>query len=153
MPRFIRHPKDFWSGVMFLLFGMAAVVIGQDYPMGSAGRMGPAYFPVVLGCLLALIGLVIVLRGLWLQGEAVEKFAYRDMFFVLLSVILFGLLVRGAGMAIAVIVLVLVSAFASVKFEWKAALVLAVGASLFCVLVFVKALGLPLPVFGPWFGV
>lgn len=153
MSRFIRHPKDFWSGIMFLFIGMAAVVIGRDYPMGTAGRMGPAYFPVVLGALLALIGVAAVLRSLWIHGEAVEKFAFRDMFFILLSVVLFGLLVRGAGMVVAVLVLVMASAYASDRFRWKASLILSVGAALFCVLVFVKALGLPLPVFGPWFGV
>lgn len=152
MSHFIRHPKDFWSGVMFLFFGLAAVVIGQDYPMGTAGRMGPAYFPVVLGALLALIGLAAVLRSLWVRGETIEKFAFRDMFFILLSVVLFGVLVRGAGMVIAVVALVLASAYASERFQWKASLILSVGAALFCVLIFVKALGLPLPVFGPWFG-
>jgi hypothetical protein len=152
VPHFIRHPKDFWSGVMFLFFGLAAVVIGQDYPMGTAGRMGPAYFPVVLGALLALIGVVAVLRSLWVRGEAMEKFALHDMFVVLLSVVLFGFLVRGAGMVVAVVVLVLTSAYASANFKWKASLVLAAGAALFSVTVFVKALGLPLPVFGPWFG-
>ena len=51
MPAFIRHPKDFWSGIVFLFFGLSAVYIGQEYEMGSAGRMGPAYFPIVLGAL------------------------------------------------------------------------------------------------------
>lgn len=152
MPSIIRHPRDFWSGVMFLFFGLAAVIIGQDYPMGSAARMGPAYFPVVLGALLSLIGAATVLRSLWTRGEPMEKLAYRDASFILLSVILFGLLVRGAGMVVAIISLVMVSAYASSKFEWKAALILAVGATLFCVLVFVKALGVPIPVIGPWFG-
>lgn len=68
----IRHPQDFWSGVMFMFFGLAAVIIGQDYPMGTAGRMGPAYFPVVLGGLLTLIGLATTLRSLWTRGEAIK---------------------------------------------------------------------------------
>lgn len=152
MSNFIRHPKDFWSGIMFLFFGVAAVVIGQDYPMGNAGRMGPAYFPVVLGSILSVIGLVAVLRALRIRGEPISKFAFRDMFFILLAVILFAALLRGAGMVIATIVLIMVSAYASESFTWKRASILAVGAALFCAVVFVKALGVPMLLVGRWFG-
>lgn len=152
MFHFIRHPQDFWSGVMFMFFGLAAVVIGQDYPMGTAGRMGPAYFPVILGGLLALIGFATTVRSLWIRGEPISNFSIRDLTLILLSVFLFGLLVRGAGIVIAVITLVMISAYASQKFQIKASLILSAAAALFCVLVFVKALGLPLPVFGPWLG-
>jgi len=149
---FIRHPKDFWSGIMFMFFGLAAVVIGQDYPMGTAGRMGPAYFPVVLGGLLSLIGLSTFLRSFWVSGEAVQNFSVRDLFLILLSVFLFGVLVRGAGIVVAVVVLVMASAYASEKFSLRASLILSAAAAAFCILVFVKGLGLPLPVFGPWLG-
>jgi len=152
MNKFVHNPKDFWSGVMFLLFAAGAVVIGQDYSMGTAGRMGPAYFPTVLGGLLGVIGLVTMLRGLFTRGEAMERFSYRNALLVLVAVVLFGFLVRGAGMVPAVIALVLVSAVASARFRIKAALPLSIGAALFCLLVFVKGLGLPIPAFGPWFG-
>jgi hypothetical protein len=148
----IRHPQDFWSGIMFMSFGLAAVVIGQDYPMGTAGRMGPAYFPVVLGGLLTLIGLATTLRSLWIRGEAIRNFSVRDAALILFAVFLFGLLVRNAGIVVAVAVLILVSATASEKFSLKASLILSAAAIAFCVLVFVKGLGLPLPVFGPWLG-
>ncbi len=150
MFHFIRHPKDFWSGIMFMFFGLAAVVIGQDYPMGTAGRMGPAYFPVVLGGLLSLIGLATFLRSFWVSGEAVQNFSVRDLLLILLSVFLFGVLVRGAGIVVAVVVLVMASAYASEKFSLRASLILSAAAAAFCILVFVKGLGLPLPVFGPW---
>ncbi|HYD60877.1 MAG TPA: tripartite tricarboxylate transporter TctB family protein [Noviherbaspirillum sp.] len=152
MPSFIRNPKDFWSGVIFVIFGLAAVIIGRDYSMGSAGRMGPAYFPTILGALLTLIGLVSVVRSMIRSGEGVGRFAIREIFLVMLAVVLFGILVRGAGLAIAVVTLVLVSGYASIKFKVGPYLLLAVGLAVFCVLVFVKALGLPMPVFGPWLG-
>jgi len=152
MSSFIRHPKDFWSGIMFLFFGLGAVVIGQDYPMGTAGRMGPAYFPVVLGAILALIGLAAVIGSLRGQGESVSKFSFREMFLILLSVVLFAALVRVAGMPIAVMVMVMVSAYASERFTWKGSILLAIGSAVFCALVFVKGLGVPLPLVGPWFG-
>jgi putative tricarboxylic transport membrane protein len=68
------------------------------------------------------------------------------------STLLFGLTVRGAGLAIALPVSVILSAAASSRFRWKPTLLMAVGLTLFCVLVFVKGLGVPLPVVGPWFG-
>jgi hypothetical protein len=152
LPSFIRNPKDFWSGVIFIIIGLAAVIIGRDYPMGTAGRMGPAYFPTILGGLLALIGLISVIRAFIRPGEAIEKFAVKEAFMVLLAVVLFGVLVRGAGLAPAVVVLVLLSGYASPDFKWKPFIIVAIGLAIFSVLVFVKGLGLPMPIFGPWLG-
>lgn len=138
---------------MFLFFGLAAVYIAREYPMGSASRMGPAYFPILLGWLLAAIGLVSVLRSLVSAGESLERWAYKEMFLILASVVLFAALVRGAGLAVAIPVLVLLSSYASRQFHWKVSVSLAIGATAASVLLFVKALGLPMPIVGPWFGV
>lgn len=150
MLNFVKHPKDFWTGAIFLTVGLGAVFIGRDYAMGTAARMGPAYFPTVLGWLLALIGAVAVLRSFRNQGEPIEKFHLKELFIVLSAVVLFGVLMRGAGLAPAAVVLIVVSAYASPQFRWREALLLAVGMATFAVLVFVKLLGLPLAVFGPW---
>jgi membrane-bound ClpP family serine protease len=120
--------------------------------MGSAGRMGPAYFPTVLGALLTLIGFIAVVRSFLRPGEAVGKFYVKEIVLILSAVLLFGFLVRGAGLVPAALVLILMSAYASPKFRWGEALLLAVGLTIFALLVFVKLLGLPMPVFGPWFG-
>lgn len=152
MPSLIRNPKDFWSGVIFAVFGLAAVIIGQDYSMGTAGRMGPAYFPTILGGILTLIGIIAVVRAMVRPGDALEKFAIRETFLIILAVVLFAILVRGAGLAISVIILVMASGFASLKFKFAPFLAVAVGLAVFAVLVFVKALGLPMPMFGPWLG-
>lgn len=152
MPSFIRHPKDFWTGIIFLIIGMAAIIIGRDYQMGSAGRMGPAYFPSVLGGLLALIGAIGVIRSFLRPGEAIGKFYIKEIVLVLVAVLLFGLLMRGAGLVPAVLVLVLMSAYASPKFTWGPSLLLAIGLAVFAVVVFVKLLGLPMPILGPWLG-
>jgi hypothetical protein len=148
---FIHNPKEFWSGVMFLAFGLAAVYIGQDYKLGTAGRMGPGYFPTILGGILAFIGLVEVIRSFLSKGEVMERFAIKETALVLLAVVLFGFLVRGAGAVISVFLLVLVSAYASRDFKWKSTILVAIGAAIFCVLVFTIGLGLPIPAFGPWF--
>lgn len=148
----IRNPKDFWTGAIFMVFGGAAVILGRDYPFGTTFKMGPGYFPTVLGALLALVGLITVLRGLLRPGTAVGALAYREILLVLTATVLFGVLLRGAGLVVAVVLLVMVGAYASRYFRWGTALALAAGMAAFCVLVFVKALGLPLPILGPWFG-
>jgi len=152
MPRFIRHPKDFWTGVIYLFFGIAAIVVARDYPMGTAGRMGPAYFPTVLGGLLALIGAAALVRSFLRDGEKIGAFAVRNLVIVLGAVVLFGVLIRGAGLAPAIIVLTFVSSLASAKFHWRSAALLCAALTLFCYLVFVKLLRLPIPMIGPWFG-
>lgn len=152
MRSYIRSPKDFWSGLLFLAISLATVLIAQDYPMGSAGRMGPGYFPSMLGWLLAIIGVVTLFNSFRIAGEALERFAVKDMVLILGSVVLFGFLVRGAGLIVAIPVLIMISAFGSAKFSWKASVALAIGATISCILLFVKALGLPLPIIGPWLG-
>lgn len=152
MASIIRHPKDFWIGIIFMFFGLAAVLIGRDYSMGTAGRMGPAYFPTVLGSLLALIGLIGVVRSFLRPGEAISKFYIKELVLVLVAVLLFGFLMRGAGLVPAALVLIVMSAYASPKFTWGATLLLAGGLALFAVVLFVKLLGLPIAIFGPWLG-
>ncbi|MNJ95825.1 Tripartite tricarboxylate transporter TctB family protein [compost metagenome] len=152
MLSFIRHPKDFWTGVIFIVIGLAAVIIGRDYNMGTAGKMGPAYFPTILGGLLALIGVAAMVRAFFHDGEPVGKFAIKETILILTGVLLFGFLVRGAGLVVAVFAIIMFSAYASAKFKWIPAIALAIGAAVFAVVVFVEALGLPIAIFGPWFG-
>ncbi|MEN3294861.1 MAG: putative tricarboxylic transport rane protein [Burkholderiales bacterium] len=148
----IRNPKEFWSGVMFTIFGASALFIGREYTVGSAGRMGPGYFPAVLGGILTLLGLIAVARSFFGKGVPLGEFAIKETFLILLAVVLFGVLLRGAGLLVAVTVLVMVSAYASGKFEWKSTLALAIGGAIFCAAVFVLGLGVPMPLGGSWFG-
>src|SRR5918995_3415527 len=67
----IRAPKDFWPGLMFVATGVGAVVIGRESSMGTATKMGPAYFPTVLGGLLAIIGLVLIGRAVVTPGGGI----------------------------------------------------------------------------------
>lgn len=148
----IRHPKDFWTGILFLCFGLGAVYLAQDHPMGTAGRMGPAYFPSVVGGLLALIGLAAVARSFLRDGEAIGTAHVRGLVLVLAPVLLFGVVVRGAGLVPAVLLLVLASACASPATRLRGALLLAAGLAAFAALLFVGLLDLPMPVIGPWLG-
>ena len=153
MEHFVRNPKEFWIGIIYIFIGSSAYYLCKDLDMGQAGNMGPAYFPTILSILLAGVGVISLIRSFIIVGTPIGTLAIRGMVLVALAIVLFGALVRGAGVAVALPVLVLVSAIASVKFRWKSAVPMAVGITVFCVFVFLKGLGVPLPVFGPWFGV
>jgi hypothetical protein len=148
----MRSPKDFWSGVIFVVVGVAAVVFARDHPMGTTMRMGPAYFPTMLGILLGLIGLAVILRALIQPGPPVGQFSFWKPALVLGSNVLFGLLLRPLGLVVSIVLLVLVSAYASERFRWPAALVLAIALAAGSALGFVRLLGLPIPILGSWLG-
>jgi putative tricarboxylic transport membrane protein len=148
----LRSSKDLWSGLIFIGVGLGAVVLGRDYGMGTANRMGPAYFPTVLGVLLGVIGLIIVLRALLRGSDPVGPLAWKGMALVLGSVLLFAALAQGAGLYIALPVLIIVSALGSTLFKLRPVILLAIGMTAFSSLVFVRALGVPLRNIGVWFG-
>lgn len=148
----IRGTKDFWSGLLYIFFGSTALIVGRDYGMGTALKMGPAYFPSVLGGLLIVVGAISVIRSFFVQGTPIGAFAMKQLAIVVGSVILFGLILRGAGLAIALPLLAIISASASSRFRWGSSIVMTAGLTVFCVLVFLKGLGVPLPLIGSWFG-
>ena len=65
----LKNAKDFWSGVMFIAFGLFFAVFARQYDLGTAARMGPGYFPTMLGLLLMAIGAFIAFRGLRTEAE------------------------------------------------------------------------------------
>ena len=74
----IRAPKDFWSGIMFIAFAAVAMLTARGYSLGSAGRMGPGYFPMLLGGALGLLGFILVARSLVIEGETIEDRVRRQ---------------------------------------------------------------------------
>jgi hypothetical protein len=145
----IRHPKDFWAGVLFIAFGGAACVIALNYAMGTAARMGPGYFPRVLGLLLCALGALLVLRSFKLQGVPLSFPTFKPIAIVLGSVMLFGLVVNKAGLVIATLLLVLVSSTASHEYRWRESIVAAIALAVFVVVAFRYGLGLQLPTWPP----
>jgi hypothetical protein len=148
----IRNPKDFWAGIIYIVIGLGALILAQDYKMGTAFKMGPGYFPVVLGGLLAAIGMISVGRSLVREGEPIGTFAFRGLLLVIGGMLLTGFLFRRAGLVVALPLLIFITSYASIKFRWGTSLALAVGLAAFCILVFAYGLGLPLPLLGKWFG-
>jgi len=150
----LRNPKDFWSGVMFAVIGFAFAIIVKvyEYPMGTASRMGPGYFPFVLGNALGVLGLVILLKSFLSDGERVSKLAWRPLLGILGAVVVFGLTVKLIGLALAIIVLVLISAFGGHEFKLKEQLTAGVVLSIGSIAVFVYGLKLPFPIWPSFFG-
>jgi putative tricarboxylic transport membrane protein len=143
----IKSPKDFWAGMMFVAFGagMAAIAV-NNYQMGSAVRMGPAYFPTVLGGILAVLGLILFVRSFALKGDKVQAFSFRPLLLILVAVLLFGYTLKPLGLLGATLLLVFVSAFGGHEFKWKEVAILYVALFVFSVFVFVKGLTLPFPI-------
>lgn len=148
----IRHPKDFASGLMFIGFGVFDLVIASNYPLGTAARMGPGYFPRILGILLIIFGAVLALRAFRLKGEPITFGSIIRPAIVLGSVVLFGLMVPYFGLILSAIALILVSSMASPEFRWKEALVSGVILAIVSVAGFVYGLGLQFSVWPTFFG-
>ena len=143
---FIRSPKDFWAGVVFVSLGIAAIVIGDNYNLGTAARMGPGYFPRILGILLIVLGAIITLRGVRINGEAIPAWKWRPLLVVSGSVVMFGAIVPTLGVLISTILLIVVSSAASHEFRPKEALLMGVGLAVLSVGVFIIGLKLILPI-------
>jgi hypothetical protein len=131
---------------MFLAFGLFfAIWAVANYQMGTAVRMGPAYFPTVLGGLLAFLGLVVLVMSVTVKGPRVDTFHFRPLLLVLGANVAYGYAMKPLGLVLATAVLVFVSAFGGHEFKWKEVTLLYVFLIVFSVLVFVKGLTLPFP--------
>jgi hypothetical protein len=142
----IRAQKDFWSGLMFLAFAAVAMSAAAGYSLGTAGRMGPGYFPLLLGGVLAFLGAILVTRSVVIDGGPGDRLNLRPLFVVAAGVVLFGLTIERLGLVVALIVVTLVSALASRESRLLEATLLAAALAAFSVGVFVYALRLPLPI-------
>lgn len=118
--------------------------------LGTAFRMGPGYFPLMLSVVLILLGVVILVQSARVQGEPMGPIAVRGVLFVLPAPIFFGLTVRGLGFVPAVFFTALIACFASRRMKLVWAVVLSLALTVFSVLVFSYGLKLPYQRFGPW---
>jgi len=139
----LRNNKDVLAGLLFVLTGGFALFVAGDYQMGSAMRMGPGYFPRVLGGMLCLFGVVLTLRGL-LTGEKVSgEWGWKPVALLTTSLVLFGFIVTRLGLIPALAVMFFVSALAGREFRFTEVLLLAAVMSVFAVGVFVFLLKMP----------
>jgi hypothetical protein len=143
----IPDSKDFWSGMMLIAIGGGALIIGHDYPFGTALRMGAGFFPIVLGAVLVLFGVFFAARGLRSHDRIEGNWSVRGLVILPLAFVMFGVLMQYAGFVPALFVLVVGSAAAGTEFKLVEVLLLAVFLTAICVALFIWALGLPYPLF------
>jgi hypothetical protein len=148
-----RAVTDLLAGLIFVAFGLAFAATSLTYDLGTPLRMGPGYFPLVLGGILVLLGLLIVGKGL-VAGAGEEgrlgAVPWRALVLIVVAVLFFGMTVRGLGVVPATAVTALLTALASYRTGILAAVAIAAGLTVLCVLIFVLALQLRLPLVGPW---
>jgi hypothetical protein len=143
----IKSPRDFWAGLMFIAFGLFFVVVAQIYyQMGTAVRMGPGYFPTVLGGILAVLGAIVLFESVTMEGPPVAQFHFRPLLFILTSSLAFAYLLKPLGLVLATAALIFISAYGGHEFKWKEVAWLTVVLGIFSVVVFVKGLTLPFPI-------
>lgn len=142
--------SDLGAGAIFIAIGLFfGITTLAELDIGTARRMGPGYFPIALSGILILLGLVIATKSLSHGDEARGPLPWRGLVVLLSVPVIFGVLIRPLGMAPVLALTTFVTAFASRRMSVKAAVLLALGLTIFCVVVFNIGLGLPLRLFGP----
>lgn len=153
----IKSQKDFFAGLMFLVVGIAFAWGATNYTIGEGARMGPGYFPLLLGAILALIGVVVVFQSMVVEtedGDPVGAIAWKPLFFVIAANLVFGLMIGGLpklgipamGLIVGIIALVFVASLAGDQFRAKEVAVLAAVLCVLSYVAFVWLLSLQFPV-------
>ncbi|MCC2687546.1 MAG: Tripartite tricarboxylate transporter TctB family protein [Geminicoccaceae bacterium] len=150
MKRISLDPVNGLCGAIFVGVGAFFAVQSLLLDIGTALRMGPGYFPLVLAGVLILLGAIILVQAVRAGSEPIGPLAMRGMLFILPAPILFGLTIRGLGFVPSIFLTALLASFASHRMRPVMALILAAGVTVFAVVVFSYGLGLPFPRFGPW---
>src|SRR6478752_7039071 len=112
----VRSPQDFWAGILFIVFGGAALWISRGYAFGSLTKMGPGYLPTALSWALVAVGGVLMLRALAIDGPAIERSLVAPQLFILAAIVVFAL-----------VMVAVTSSLASRDMRWGETLALAVG--------------------------
>lgn len=148
-----RARKDLLAGAVFAGFGLAFAITSTTYDIGTPLRMGPGFFPLVLGGILVVLGVAIAVKG-FVAGEGgdVGRVPWRALVLLLAAILFFGFTVRDLGLAPALFVSVLLAALAGRGVRIVPAVVIAASLTALSVLIFVVLLQLRLPLVGPWLG-
>ncbi|MBD1552052.1 tripartite tricarboxylate transporter TctB family protein [Pseudomonas typographi] len=139
----LASKTNFYAGLLFAGIGLAALVLGRGYAMGTAARMGPGYFPTLLAGLLLVLGLVIGVRAFWQEGPQPRPFKPMPLVVMTVSVVLFALLVDRLGIAVATVILTVGARLAAPQRRWLEVVLLALALSAAAVVIFGYGLGIP----------
>ena len=148
-----RARKDLLAGAVFAGFGLAFAITSTTYDIGTPLRMGPGFFPLVLGGILVVLGVSIAVKGLVAgEGGDVGPVPWRALVLLLAAIVFFGFTVRDLGLVPALFVSALLAALAGRGVRIVPAVVIAASLTALSVLIFVVLLQLRLPLVGPWLG-
>lgn len=151
----IKSQRDFWSGVMFTVVGAGFAIGAFNYSMGASARPGPGFFPLILGVITVILGLIITFVSLTLEtedGEPVGRFAWKPLLFIVISTAVFGWALPIFGMVITLPLLIIISSMGGDDFSWVASIsnaIVLTGASWG---LFVKGLSLTIPLWPSFIG-
>jgi Tripartite tricarboxylate transporter TctB family len=151
----IRSEKDFWSGLMFIAVGVGFAWGATSYSFGSSARPGPAYFPFGLGILMAVLGAMILFKALTLEvegGDKIGPWPLKQAALILGAVVLFGFMIPHVGLALALPALIGIGSLASGEFRVKEVLVNCVVLTVASWGIFIKGLGLIIPLWPDFLG-
>jgi putative tricarboxylic transport membrane protein len=148
----LRTNKDFWAAMMYIGVGAIGWWMALDYPFGSALRMGPGYFPIVLSALMILMGFYVLALGLRKDHEKIQgNWSIRALIVLPFSCVVFGVLMEEAGFIPAMVALIPLSAASGREFNWLEVSLLTIGLTIACAAGFIYGLGLPYPLIkGMW---
>ncbi|WEX12462.1 tripartite tricarboxylate transporter TctB family protein [Chelativorans sp. AA-79] len=150
----IKNEKDLGAGLMFAALGVPMAYLSTSYRMGTSAEMGPGYFPFLVGCLLAFVGSILIVKALLRKDgkdtNKIARFDLRSLGIITLSIVLFSVALDYLGLVAAVAALVIVSSFASHEFNWRATLANTAFLIVFTILVFVVGLGVQLEIWPPF---
>jgi len=140
----MRLTKDLLSGVMFGVFGLGAAIIASNYGFGSPSRMGPGFFPIVVGVLLAAMGLGLIVQSLRHPetDEPVERLHFRPLIFISAAIASFGILMEERGLIVALVALIVIARFAGREGSLLELIVMVVVLIAIAVGIFVYALNI-----------
>ena len=144
----MKSQKDFWSGLMFIVAGVGFALGALNYSFGSSARPGPAYFPFGLGILLAVLGAIVLFKALTVgtqDGDPIGGIPLKPLLIITGSIVAFGVLLPRLGMVISLPILIITAALAGDEFKWKEAIFNALLLTVFSWLIFIKGLGLVIP--------
>ena len=151
----IKSQKDFWSGLMFLMIGLAFAWGATEYSFGSSASPGPGYFPFGLGLLLALLGGLLLFKALSIEadgGDPIGKVAWKPLLILVTAILAFGLGLERLGLVVTLPILVVMAAWAGDEFRWRDALLNALVLTAGSWVIFVWGLKLAIPVWPVYFG-
>ncbi len=146
----IRAPKDFWSGLLFIAIAFFFIAMATRYRFGVPERIGPAFFPIMVGLLLAGLGAILAGRAMVFDGGPISRMNLPPLAMTMAAVVLFGVALQWFGLVAAIVVLVIAGSYADRSARLIESMGLAALLTLFSVAVFVWLLGLPLPVWPEW---